>query len=162
VLGDRIAFPTSTAIKVYDKKGRPQRTVDLDVALRGGAVGQGTRIYVGSDHQNGGRLLAVNLARNYDMVDWELMTFGGISSAPAMLQDVIYVGSEDGKVYAVNKDRTPVWPTPGGVFRHRRARSPRTSRPTTSGCTSPPATASSTACTAPPERCAGSTSPAAR
>jgi outer membrane protein assembly factor BamB len=117
LLPDRVVFPTTTSVEIYNLKGRHLRSLETRVALRSGGVGKDNMIYGGSDHSTGGRLVAVDLDRNYVPVVWEVMTFGGISSTPALHQGVIFVGSEDGDVYAVNDERRPVWGTEDGVFR---------------------------------------------
>ncbi|MFC1949888.1 PQQ-binding-like beta-propeller repeat protein [Chloroflexota bacterium] len=45
-------------------------------------------------------LLAKN-ARNYE-VEWEFETGGEIQSSPAVVDNVVYVGSEDGRLYAID------------------------------------------------------------
>jgi len=117
VLGDKIVYPTNSTLEVYNRKGRLLKSLNLGFAIRSDATGVAPNtIYVGSDYGNGGRLSAVNLNKDYGFLFWELNTFGGVSSKPVVVQTVVYVGGEDGRVYAVNPDRGGAWGLPGSAF----------------------------------------------
>jgi outer membrane protein assembly factor BamB len=120
LLKEWVVFPTTGTIEVYDLTWKKLRSFALPFALRSGAAGSGTRVYAGADYSRGGRVAAFDVRqRPYtSRPDWELMTFGGISSSPACWQENIYAGSRDGKVYAMRaEDRASIWHMmPGGVF----------------------------------------------
>jgi len=117
VQSDQIIYPTNTTLAIYDFKGKLVRTVQLPASMRSnGAAGLDDLIVLGTDNSKGGRIVAMDLTREYDTPRWELMTRRGVSSTPAILQGAMYAASEDGGVYAVNRERTAIWPVPGGVF----------------------------------------------
>lgn len=117
LLGEQIVYPTNTTLEVFDTKGKHVRRVNLPASMRSsGAAGVNDLVILGTDNSRGGRVVAMDLTREYDTPRWELMTGGGVSSAPVIMQGILYAASEDGGVYAVNRERTSVWPTPGGVF----------------------------------------------
>jgi outer membrane protein assembly factor BamB len=113
---DRIVFPTATTMEIYKSNGRFERRFPLDYSTRGPAAGLENLIFVGLDYPRGGRLAAIDVDRPYANIRWELLTRGGVSSRPAIYQNIVYIGGEDGRVYAVTPDRRPVWPLEGGVF----------------------------------------------
>ena len=94
------------------------RSKDLSYSIRSDAVGDRTYVYFGADYVNGGRLVAVDVTSEYLDHRWFLMSpKSGLSSAPAVLNDIVYSASENGDVTAVAFDtREPVWPLAGGVF----------------------------------------------
>lgn len=122
VLKDRIIFPTDSTLEIYLRDGRFERSYKTSASLRTNAVGtpNGSRIYFGVDSTGPGRLVAVEtIPGQYRPVNqkWELISTQGapIYSAPAVLNDVIYVGFADGYVYAVNAEsRAGIWSTPTG------------------------------------------------
>ncbi len=116
LLGDKIVFPTLATMEVYDRSGRRIASVELDRPTRGPAVAQGNFLYMGVDHGRGGRLVKFDITRPFGKTLWELMTFAAISAAPAVYEDVVYAASEDGRLYAVNAARDPVWPIEGNTF----------------------------------------------
>jgi PQQ-like domain len=117
-LADKIVFPTSISLEIYDYTGAFIRSVSLGSPLRSGAAGRGENIYFGADDPQGGRVMAVDLSSDYSIYRWQLLTPGGaITSAPVLYQSILYVGTENGDVYAVNEDRSPVWAIDGGVFK---------------------------------------------
>ncbi len=116
ILGDKIVYPTLSTMEVYDRRGRLTASVPLEHPTRSPAVPQGNVLYFGVDHHRGGRLLRYDITRPYGKALWELMTFAPISSAPAVYEDVVYAASEDGRTYAVTRDRQPVWPIEGNTF----------------------------------------------
>ena len=118
VLTDKIVYPTNNTLEVFDKAGKRIRSIPLEGTSGGGASGAGNTVYFGIDDPHGGRLLAVDVTAPYGTgTKWRLQTFGPISSAPAVFQGVVYAGSEDGRIYAVNAEtRDAVWSLEGGVF----------------------------------------------
>ena len=116
-LSDKIVFPTIISLEVFDKTGTHLRSMPLSAPLRSGATGSSDTIYFGADDPAGGRVYAVNLARNFDFNRWTLLTpGGGITSAPTFYDGILFVATEGGQVYAINADRAPVWNTQGHIF----------------------------------------------
>jgi outer membrane protein assembly factor BamB len=116
IVKDEHGFPAGSTIEMYTKTGQKVETVDCTHSIRSPGTPHGTTIYLGLDYPYGGRLAAIDLTRKYDRARWEMMTFGGISAAPAVYQNTVYCASEDGRVYAVNEDRLPVWPLEHSAF----------------------------------------------
>jgi outer membrane protein assembly factor BamB len=115
-----VVIPTATTLEVLDKTtGRFLRSVDLNFTVRSEAVGRGPILYMGGAYRGSSRAAAIDIRQPYVPVVWELMTPGGaVSAAPALQEDTVFFGGEDGSVYAVTTaGREPIWPTPGGVFR---------------------------------------------
>jgi len=132
VLGDRIIYPTTDRLEVFDLQGRyvehPARSSDYGVkpvsqrlpfAVRSDAVGQGKYLFFGADFEGGGRGVEVDLTRPYVPAVWELMMAGSaVSAAPALSKDAVYFAADNGSVQAVTIDgREPLWTLPGGTFR---------------------------------------------
>lgn len=118
VLEDRVIFPISAALEIYNLRGRKIGQLPLDYSLRGPATGspKRNRIYVGTNSGQGGRIAAIDVTRDYAQTRWELLTFGPVSAAPALFNNVLFIGSESGRIYAVSEDRDANWPLEGGVF----------------------------------------------
>lgn len=131
VLKDRIVYPTTTYLEVFDTGGRyiehPTKPTDeldkpfsqsLEYPIRSDVVGLGKQVFFGADYAGGGRAIAVDMTRPYKTDIWMLMTPGSsVTSGPAVLKDVVYIASDNGKVAAVAADtREPIWPLEQGVF----------------------------------------------
>jgi outer membrane protein assembly factor BamB len=115
VIGDYVLYPSGSTLEVFNNRGRPVKTVELEKPTRSGAVASGLTVYIGLDHTGGtGVLASVNIEQPYHNVNWEMMTFGAVDPTPVIYDKVIYVGAEDGKLYAVTEQRAPVWSLPGG------------------------------------------------
>lgn len=117
VLADRIVYPTGTTLEVYDYNGVKLRSIDLDFPTRSRALGSGSMVYIGLDYPQYGRLAAIDVTREHGSTRWELQTRGGVSAKPAVYENILFIGSEDGRVYAVDIDRNPAWPLEGSVYR---------------------------------------------
>lgn len=115
-LEDRIIFPTATTMEIYRSNGRLERRFSLDYSTRSPGAGLENMVFIGLDYPRGGRIAAIDIDRPYANVRWELLTRGGVSAKPAIYENVVYIGGEDGRVYAVTPDRRPIWPLEGGVF----------------------------------------------
>lgn len=117
-LKDKLVFPTATTLELYDYNGVHERGVPLQAPIRSGAAGAGNMIYFGADDPLGGRVQAVDLSRNFATVRWELLSAGGsVSSTPALYLGVLFIGTENGLVYAVNEERRPIWAIEGSAFK---------------------------------------------
>jgi hypothetical protein len=131
VLKNRIVYPTTTFLEVYDFEGRyiPRATKvtdeldkpfsqELPFPIHSDAVGSGNLLFFGADFPGSGRAVEVDMTRPYVPALWTLMEPGSsISAAPALVKDVIFVASDNGKVAAVATDtRDPIWTLDKGVF----------------------------------------------
>lgn len=127
VLPDRILYPTTSDIAVYNRQGQPLRTIDVGGAFRSNAVVGGRSVFIAVDSPNGGSRVAkidVPLSNANDpnlpsgKRSWELQAFrGGMSAAPAVQADAVYAADESGLVYAVTADgREPIWPISNPPF----------------------------------------------
>ena len=115
-----VVIPTATTLEVLDRNtGRFIRSVPLGFTARSEAVGRGPVLYLGGAYRGSSRAAAVDIREPYVPIQWELMTPGGaVSAAPAIQEDTVFFGGEDGAVYAVTTaGREAIWPLPGGVFR---------------------------------------------
>jgi hypothetical protein len=129
VLKDHVVIPTLSNLEVYERTtgrkrtdpqtGQPDRGITLNFAIRSGGVGAGSTVFVGGDYAGNARVAAIDISRPYVPVAWELMVVGGgISSTPALLEESLYIGAENGTVIAVRADdREPIWALPDNVFR---------------------------------------------
>jgi outer membrane protein assembly factor BamB len=113
VLGDYVLYPSGSTLELFNNRGRPVKNITFEKPVHSGAIGSWPTIYLGMDHTGGAGVLAsINVDRPYHNVNWEMMTFGAVSATPAIFEKIIYCGSEDGKLYAVNEQRVPVWSLP--------------------------------------------------
>jgi outer membrane protein assembly factor BamB len=115
-MGEFVIYPSGSTIDVLTNRGRPARTIELDKSIRSGAVGDGKQtIYVGLDHYEGaGTVASIDITRPYKVTNWELMTDGAVKGTPALHKRVLYLGSEDGRLYAVTDERGQVWALESG------------------------------------------------
>jgi hypothetical protein len=131
VLKNRIVYPTTTYLEVFDFEGRyvphPMRPSDelegpfsqsVNFVIRSDAIGAGRLLFMGGDFPGSGRAVEVDMDRPYIPAIWTLMTPGaGVSAAPALVKDIVYIASENGQVAAVQTEtRAPLWTLPNGVF----------------------------------------------
>ena len=110
LLGQHVVYPSGSSLDILTDRGRPARTIELDKPIRSGAVGEGNFIYLGLDHYAGtGTVAKIDITKPYKVVVWELMADAAVSPTPALHNRVLYVGSEDGRIYAVTDERSQVW-----------------------------------------------------
>jgi outer membrane protein assembly factor BamB len=129
VLKDLVVYPTTTDIEVFDLAGIHQRTIGLGAAIRSGAIGDRTFVFIGTDTGAGaGRISKYDMAAPVSSPVWQLQSYhGGIVSAPTAHGGILYAASDDGLVYAVSiETRDPIWPlheqnVPPNVFNARAA-----------------------------------------
>jgi outer membrane protein assembly factor BamB len=109
-VGEWVVYPSGSTIDILTNRGRPARTIELEKPIRSGAVGDATKIYIGLDHYEGaGTVAKIDISRPYKVIDWELMTEAAVSPTPALHKRILYIGSEDGRIYAVSDERGQVW-----------------------------------------------------
>ena len=132
----KVIYPVSDALVEYDKEGRRLISIGLGKTTTGPGISQGYTIYIGLSSQTGGRLAALDLTPRSPTAEqaatakkmgvaigpqfaqlltkWEVYTGSAIVGAPAFYQGVIYAGTEDGKVWAVNEGGSGIWELPDG------------------------------------------------
>ena len=110
VQADRILFPTTGTVEIWTKSGVKTKAITLPQPVRSPGVANGDVVYFGADSEQGGRLAAVDISRQYNLNRWTVLT-GIISTKPAYVDGVLYCPTQDGRVYAINQDRTPLWPS---------------------------------------------------
>jgi outer membrane protein assembly factor BamB len=115
VIKDLTIIPTSSTLELF-QRGKKLRTIKLNFAVRSPAAGEGDFIYIGLDSANGGRLAKLDITRSYGNTVWELLTRGGISAAPVLLEKLVYAASEDGMVHAVTEERNAAWGLANSAF----------------------------------------------
>lgn len=120
-LGDRVIFPTTKQLVVYNRAGKLLNRINTGYNVSSGAAADAGFVFHGVDHANGGRVVARKIEpMPYDVSpDWEMMTRGQVSAAPAAFQGLVFAASRDGGVYAVRAENRPViWPgLDGAVFK---------------------------------------------
>ena len=119
VLPDRVVVPTSSTLEVFETtEGALLKSVPLKVAARSDAVGLGSLVFLGGDQPGAGRVVAMDINRDFGHTIWELMIpKGGLASTPGLYEEVLFIGGGDGNVYAVATDnREPLWPLKGSAF----------------------------------------------
>lgn len=131
LLPNRIIYPTTTFLEVYDFEGRyiphPARPSDesdkpfsqeLKFAIHSDVVAQGHFAFFGADFRDSGRGVEVDLTRPYVPDIWTLMAPGSsIIAAPALNKQDAFFASETGWVAAVTiENRQPVWDLEQNVF----------------------------------------------
>jgi len=97
---------------LFSRDGRMQRAIDLGntISNQPVSVSPGKSLVIVGLDESGGRVAEVDVSRDIDPVQWEIMTNGIVDGAVAVTAGGIYAGSEDGGVRAFADDRTPMWP----------------------------------------------------
>jgi hypothetical protein len=112
-LSDRVVFPSTSQLTVFDRKGKSLYKIGLRYGASSRAAAEQSLLFIGIDHPYGGRVSALDLRpQPYDVPPvWELMTRGQVSAAPALYQGMLFMGSRDGGIYAVRAgNRASLWP----------------------------------------------------
>lgn len=118
LLTDKLVYPTATTLEIYAVKGKHLRTMELPNSTHGPGAGIGNTVYVSLDYPGAGRVGAVDLTRDFNIMKWELYTRAGVHSTPAVRERAVFIGSEDGTVFALDDERSSLWGgLPGGVFK---------------------------------------------
>ncbi len=105
---DGIVFPTSHTLELFTRDGTFERSIDVKYNITNQAVGAHNFVYVGMDLSHG-CLAQVDVTQQIDPVSWTYLTFGTVDGPVAVSDNVVFSGSEDGKVRACLEDRTPFW-----------------------------------------------------
>jgi hypothetical protein len=127
--GSLFVYPVSTQLELfeseraYDRRpeseraeGQPKNTINLGVAVQTSGAVSDTTIYMGVAGVNGGRLRAVDPTRFQDTPKWEVLAGGPIVGAPVWFDQTVYFATNEGRVFAVNENRTAIWPQEKGFF----------------------------------------------
>jgi len=110
VFPNRIIYTTQSSLEIYSRAtGNFDKSVPLGFSISSDAVGSQDDIYLGINVM-GGELADLNLAAAYVPIRWRMVAYGQVSGMPALYQNTLYIGNSVGSVYAVNTDRTPLWP----------------------------------------------------
>jgi outer membrane protein assembly factor BamB len=141
----KIVFPAGDSLEEFDHTGRRLHSFPLEKPTHSAGVAVGYMLYVGVDSPTGGRLAALDLTPRVPTADqiaaakklnlalgpeinrldtkWEVLTIAGIEAAPVFYQGIIYVGTLDGKVWAINEEGSGIWSLPDGshVFQAAKA-----------------------------------------
>jgi hypothetical protein len=120
VLKDRVVIPTSSTLEIYEpNEGRFLRSVPLKVAARSDAIGLGNMVFLGGDYEGAGRVVALDVSKEYVPTVWQLMIpKGGLQSTPALFEETLFIGGGDGNVYAVAAaNRESLWPLKDNAFK---------------------------------------------
>ncbi len=116
-LDSQLVIPADMKLEFLDARGFHTKTIDLKSPMRSGLAGDAKGIYVGIDAPDGkGRLVCIDLDKPFSPFRWQLQTGGSIVSSPALFGGNVYAASDDGKIYAVDRDRTAVWPLNDSAF----------------------------------------------
>lgn len=110
VQADRIIFPTSATLEIFTTNGVHLKSLQLKQPLRSPGVAIDQTVYVGIDSETGGRLAAIALDRPYDIYRWTALTQSVIYTRPAVHDNVVFVATENGRVIAINANRSLLWP----------------------------------------------------
>ena len=117
---DRILFPTTGTVELWTRNGVRTKTIIMPKPVRSPGVAVGNTMFFGADSEQGGRIAAVELDRTYNFERWTALLNGILSTKPALFDGVLYCPTQNGVVYAINQDRTPLWPAgpemPDGLF----------------------------------------------
>jgi PQQ-like domain len=116
VMADRIVYPGQTTLEVYNRRnGDFIKSVSLGFTISSNVVAEDDQLFMGAD-LGGGELADIDISRTYVPIRWQLLVFGEVTGAPALYDNIIYVGSGDGGVRAVTQDRGAMWPLEHDAF----------------------------------------------
>jgi outer membrane protein assembly factor BamB len=132
----KVVFPAADTLQEYDQAGRRIQSIPLSKPTHSAGVAVGYTFYVGLDSPTGGRLAALDLTPRVPTEEqtneakrlnisleaeidrtstkWEVLTIAAIEAAPVYYQGVIYAGTLDGKVWAINEEGSGIWSLPNG------------------------------------------------
>ena len=110
-------IPTISTIERVEANGNGLPPIEIGHSVRSPLAGAGNFVYCGLDYPTGGRVAKIDLTKPYNNTVWEFVIQGGISAAPVLTQAIVFIGGEDGNVYAVNEAREVVWPLEDGIFK---------------------------------------------
>lgn len=111
-----VVIPTTSTVELFDKTGRRVNSFAAPYAIQSGGTSLGDSIFVGVARGSDSRMARYDLTADLLGQRWELYTTATLRSGPAALNDNVFIGGSDGKVWAVTSSRVPLWNTPENVF----------------------------------------------
>jgi hypothetical protein len=109
---DGFIIARGSELYLFNREGRFQKSIDLGFTISNqpaSVSGSNSSIIVGLDEM-GGRVVEVDVTREINPVQWEIMTNGLVDGAAAVTAGGIFAGSEDGAVRGFTDDRSVTWP----------------------------------------------------
>lgn len=117
LLKQEVAYPLATSLTIVDRVGHTSREFVADMAIRTPGVASGDTVFVGGDMKFGPHVVAFDTRAHRQVPKWIIRTTGSFEGSPALHQGILYVGSEDGMIYAMNTDGEAAWPLNGSAFK---------------------------------------------
>ena len=114
-LRDRVVVAHADVLTFYDLNGNLVREIRLGTPIRSNLAAFRDFLVFGVAGAGGGRLTLVDPSKKYVPVIWEVTT-GLITGAPATFGDLVFAGSELGRVYACDVQKSQAWNLEGGYF----------------------------------------------
>jgi outer membrane protein assembly factor BamB len=105
-----LVYTTDHTLEVYKRNGHFERTVDLKSWVSSPAIASHGLIFLGLA-KVGGEVAGIDLNLIYNPVAWEVLTRGTVNGAPAAQGSLIFAGSDQGGVLALEDDHTGAWTT---------------------------------------------------
>jgi hypothetical protein len=115
VMKDYIVYPTNKSLEIFNRDGRFVRSISLGSTPRTGAVTAADRVVIGVDVNGRGQALFIDVSKPGNDIT-PILTMGALSATPATRGGLTFVGSEDGKVYAISEELVAAWGMEGGTF----------------------------------------------
>jgi outer membrane protein assembly factor BamB len=108
----KLVFPTNHTLEVFNRQtGGHERSIDIGGTITSPGVSIGSDVYIGTD-VTGGRLAQFDITNQFRPFKQDVMVFGAVQGAPAVIDNTIAVASADGGVRDINSDdlKTSAWP----------------------------------------------------
>jgi len=110
VQADRMIVPTGSSLELFSLTGIHLKSLPLKQPVRSPGLAIDQTVYIGTDSEQGGRLAAIALDKPYNIYRWTALTRSIIRTRPALHDNVIFVATENGRVIAINTNRSMLWP----------------------------------------------------
>ncbi len=110
VQGERIIYPVSSGLEIYNFEGTPVKRIPFNQPIRSAGVVSGQTVYIGTDSLQGGRLAALALDGDYLHSRWTRLMGGVVHTKPALFENILYTATESGDVIALTTDPVLFWP----------------------------------------------------
>lgn len=113
---DRLVIPTTSSLEIFSKAGRRIDSLKSPRALESPAAGSGNSVFVGVSYPESGRLAKIDVGQ-VAQLDWEVFAPRGMVAAPVVVEDAVFAGGLDGRVWGVTLTRAPLWPALDNYFK---------------------------------------------